>query len=53
MTRIEEIMVETYYTLIKGGRRTAVPDHVPTEVKQAVAARLDADKVTTNADAVD
>lgn len=52
MTRIEEIMVDTYYTLIKRGRRTSVPDNVPNEVKQAVAARLEADKVIANADAV-
>lgn len=52
MTRIEEIMVDTYYTLIKSGRRTSVPDNVPDVVKQSVAARLEADEVNTNADTV-
>lgn len=45
MTRIETIMADTYYTLIINGRRSTVPDNVPDEVKQAVAARLEADKV--------
>lgn len=53
MTRIQEIMAETYYTLIKSGRRDDVPDNVPNEVKQAVAARLEADKVNTNVDTLD
>lgn len=53
MTRIEEMMVETYYTLIKNERRDTVPDYVSDTVKQAVADKLEADKVGNDDEAME
>lgn len=36
-------MIDTYYKLIKAGKRTTVPSIVPQEVKDGVQALLDKD----------
>lgn len=43
MSPIDSIMVNTYYQLIKAGRRTLddIPAHVPQEVKDAVQELLE------------
>jgi|GEM_PF-2080961 len=43
MNQLNSKMIDTYYELIKAGKRTDVPDIVPQEVKDGVQALLDKD----------
>lgn len=43
MTKLESIMVDVYYTLIKNGKRDSVPDEVSESIKIAVNEKLEND----------